>query len=276
MARRRMFTAELIDSDNFTDMSVQAQMLYICLSVHADDEGFLSSAKRLSAPYGGEQSLRELDGAGFIIRFESGVLAITDWHLQNTIRKDRSVGTTHQTERQKVTIIDGKYMLCEENAAGDNQVTTICQPNDNQVTTICQPNDNQVTTNCQPFANHLATQNRIEENIIENTIIDNSSPDQSSSEQADGKKAVPAEILERTGRDDEPGIFKDDYIIPDHVPPSLPDVFRYFTQEKMYNANFVEFYFYYEDRDWLDGNGQPIKNWKAMARRWNDGNQPKK
>ena len=237
MARRRMFTVELLDSDCFTDLDVHAQMLYICLSVHADDEGFLSSGKRLSSPYGGAPMLQALVDAGLVIRFPSGVLAITDWHLNNTIRKDRSAATIHQTERNQLSVIDGRYVL--------------------------SVHDNQVATNCQPFANHLATQNRIEENRIEKNISDNSRSEYSSQEHAFGEAAAEAAGLEDLGNDAST-IIKE---------PSCTDIVLFCEEAGLKNIDAMQFWSHYYLCKWKDKDGRPIKDWKALARSWDESNK---
>ena len=267
MARRRMFTVELIDSDRFTDLPVTAQMLYISLSMHADDEGFLSSAKRLADPYGGIKYLELLEKENFIIRFDSGVVAIVEWHLNNTIRKDRSAATIHQAERKTLAVVDGRYVkmdgnhltttcqpngnqvttTCQPNA---NQVTTTCQPNDNHLTTNCQPNDNHLTTNCQPFANHLATQNRIEQNRIEYNRIDQN-------------------LIEYPGGENaEPGEDEDEASVMEYEIPSCSDVQQFAEQEGLKDLDVTLFWGRNTVNHWCDRTGQPIKDWRALARSW--------
>ena len=72
MARRRMFSVELIDSDRFMDLSAQTQMLYMYLCIHADDEGFVSSGRRMARLYGGVEQLDLLDELSYRLK-ELGV-----------------------------------------------------------------------------------------------------------------------------------------------------------------------------------------------------------
>ena len=229
MARRRMFTAELIDSDRFTSLPVTAQMLYICLAVHADDEGFLSSSKRLSEPYGGVEQLKLLEQADLIIRFDSGVLVIVDWYLNNTIRKDRSVETNHKKERSCLTLVDGRYFR-----------------NDNQVTTICQPNDN-----------HLATQNRTEYNRLEDNRKEYIIVDQNRSEHPGGENADPVV-------DGQNG--KEASMIHRQI-PSCADIDVY-CDEMGLDMDVTTFWSHFYINDWCDQDGNPIRDWKALARSW--------
>lgn len=52
MARRRMFSLDVVDTDNFTEMSVSAQVLYFHLGMHGDDDGFVSSPKKIAKSVG--------------------------------------------------------------------------------------------------------------------------------------------------------------------------------------------------------------------------------
>lgn len=45
MARRRMFSLDVVETDRFMDMPTSAQALYFHLGLHGDDEGFVSSPK---------------------------------------------------------------------------------------------------------------------------------------------------------------------------------------------------------------------------------------
>lgn len=231
MARRRMFTAELIDSDRFTDLPIPAQMLYICLAIHADDEGFLSSAKRLSQSYGGTAHLQLLEEADFIIRFDTGVVAIVDWFLNNSIRKDRSTATNHKKERSSLTVINGRYVRNES----------------------LQDDVNQVTTTCQPIDNHLATQNRLEENRKEYIILDNNR-----SEYPAGGNAEQEE-----GLDEEASMTE-------NKEPSITDISEFIDQEGLRNIEATQFWCYYYTKNWRDKDGNPIQDWRALARSWNN------
>ena len=47
MAERRMFSKVITDTDAFLEMPLSTQALYFHLAMHADDEGFVSSPKRI-------------------------------------------------------------------------------------------------------------------------------------------------------------------------------------------------------------------------------------
>jgi hypothetical protein len=124
MANRRMFHRELVSSDKFIDMPASTQLLFFHLGINADDEGFVSSPKRIQRMVGcGEDDLKILLAKNFIVGFDSGVVVITDWNKHNQIRKDRFVPTLHAEEKQQLQLVDSEQ----------------CQPNVNQMSTMGKP-----------------------------------------------------------------------------------------------------------------------------------------
>lgn len=78
MANRRMFSLDVVDTDRFLDMSASAQALYFHLGMRADDDGFVSSPRKIAkASNCGLDDLTLLAAKGFIIPFESGVVVVT-------------------------------------------------------------------------------------------------------------------------------------------------------------------------------------------------------
>jgi hypothetical protein len=68
-----------------------------------DDDGFLQFSKRILRVIGVEEdSLQELLDKNLIIKFDSGVIAITHWSLHNSIRKDRYKPTVWQEEKSQL------------------------------------------------------------------------------------------------------------------------------------------------------------------------------
>ena len=127
MANRRMFSLEVCDTDRFMEMPLSTQGLYLQLGLRADDDGFISSPKRIVAMVGGSNDdLRLLIAKGYLIPFENGIVVITDWNINNWIRLDRKHNTRFEKEKALLALENGSYSLAD-----------ICQPNDNQMTTQC-------------------------------------------------------------------------------------------------------------------------------------------
>ena len=90
MAKRRMFSLDVIDTDTFLDLPASSQSLYFHLGMRADDDGFVSSPKRITAMVNASgDDLKLLIAKGFIIPFEAGVCVIRDWKVNNYIQSDR-------------------------------------------------------------------------------------------------------------------------------------------------------------------------------------------
>lgn len=144
MRNKRMFSLDVVDTDNFLDMPASAQALYFHLGMRADDDGFISSPRKITNMVNcGVDDFKLLIAKGYLIPFESGVVVITHWKQNNYIRNDRYVETKHVRENSILKCENGEYSrILEEIKQGI-------------------PNDNQDVTECH-------TQNRIEENSMNN------------------------------------------------------------------------------------------------------------
>ena len=132
MAKKRMFSLDIVDTDKFLDMPATTQSLYFHLGVRADDEGFVSSPRKIvTLSNCGMDDLRLLASKGYIIPFESGVIVITDWHINNWVRADRKQETVFIKEKSMLDLINGSYALSN----GENRCVGTCQPNDCQMST---------------------------------------------------------------------------------------------------------------------------------------------
>ena len=99
MANRRMFARSVTSSGRFLRMSPQARLLYYDLGMEADDDGFAAGFARLAAPGSKEEHLIELEQRGFITipDRENLVVHITDWEVNNQIRKDRYTPSVYRS-----------------------------------------------------------------------------------------------------------------------------------------------------------------------------------
>lgn len=105
LANRRMFSLDIVDSDAFLDMPVSSQNLYFHLGMRADDDGFLNNPKKIAKMVGAsDDDLRVLIAKRFVLQFESGIVVIKHWRINNYIRPDRYKPTTYQDEFAKVII----------------------------------------------------------------------------------------------------------------------------------------------------------------------------
>lgn len=133
MAKRRMFSTEITNSDAFLDMPLSAQALYFHWNLAADDDGLVNNAKAIRRLVGASaDDAKLLVAKKFIIPFDSGVIAIKHWKINNSIRADRRRATNYGDEM---------LLLGERENGAYYLLDGPCQPDDNQVATNCQPND---------------------------------------------------------------------------------------------------------------------------------------
>ena len=136
MANRRMFSKDVVDTDKFLEMPPSTQALYFHLGMRADDDGFVSSPKKITQFVNcGNDDLKLLLAKGYLIPFESGVVVISDWNVNNWIRADRKHATRFEQEKSLLSISNDIYIL------DANQMPTKCQPSANQVPTKCHTED---------------------------------------------------------------------------------------------------------------------------------------
>lgn len=110
MANRRMFSLDVVDTDVFLDLPISSQALYFHLGMRADDDGFVSSPKRITNMVGcNTDDLKLLVAKGFIIQFDSGIIVITHWKVNNYLRADRYRPTLHQTEKKSLIDSENGY-----------------------------------------------------------------------------------------------------------------------------------------------------------------------
>lgn len=107
MAQKRMFSLSVVDTDNFLEMPVSARLLYYELGMRADDDGFVGNWKKIMLFTGlKDDDLKLLIAKQFIIPFESGVIVIKHWRMNNYLQKDRTKPTIYQEELSKLGLDD--------------------------------------------------------------------------------------------------------------------------------------------------------------------------
>ena len=111
MAQRRMFSAQIVNSDEFLEMPISSQGLYFHLGINADDDGFVTPRKVLRMIGAGEDDLKLLIVKGFVIPFETGVIVITHWRQNNYIQKDRYTPSIYAQEASRLSVQKNVYIL---------------------------------------------------------------------------------------------------------------------------------------------------------------------
>jgi hypothetical protein len=100
-----MFDKTIVKCDDFLEMPDSSQNLYFHLSMEADDDGFVDNWKSIMRMTGKkEDDLRILVAKQFLLPFDSGVIVIKHWRINNYLRKDRYNPTKHLEEKNQLII----------------------------------------------------------------------------------------------------------------------------------------------------------------------------
>lgn len=105
MAERRMFAKTIVTSDVFLDMPLSARCLYFTLGMFADDDGFVNNPKSIMRQTGASiDDLNILLVRKFVISFESGIIVIRHWKINNYLRNDRYKETECLEEKSQLCL----------------------------------------------------------------------------------------------------------------------------------------------------------------------------
>ena len=117
MANRRMLNKTVVESDPFFEMPADSQALYMHLVLNADDEGFVGNPETIRRMTGfSKDSLKLLIAKGFLISFQSGVVVVTHWEMQNKIQPSRKTKTIFTDEQGKYLIFNNSSEPCQQDA----------------------------------------------------------------------------------------------------------------------------------------------------------------
>lgn len=133
MANRRMLNKTVVESDPFFEMPADSQALYMHLVLNADDEGFVGNPETIRRMTGfSKDSLKLLIAKGFLISFQSGVVVVTHWEMQNKIQPSRKTKTIF-TDEKGLLLVDeqGKYLIF-------NNSSEPCQQDTDKMSEECQ------------------------------------------------------------------------------------------------------------------------------------------
>ena len=112
-----MFAKSIVLSDAFLDMPASARCLYFTLGMFADDDGFVGSPKGIMRQCGASNDdMKILLAKKFVLDFESGVIVIKHWRINNYLQNDRHKNTTYIDELSTLSIDEkGAYTKCIQN-----------------------------------------------------------------------------------------------------------------------------------------------------------------
>lgn len=131
---RRMFSQDIVCSEEFLEMSISAQSLYFHLGMRADDDGFIQPKIIMRTLGSTADDLKILIAKRFLLAFDTGVVVIKHWLIHNMIRQDRYKETRFIEEKKRLMIKENNAYTDDPNQ-GKPLVATKCQPTGNQMAT---------------------------------------------------------------------------------------------------------------------------------------------
>ena len=140
-----MFSKKVVETGKFLRLPESAQLLYFHLGMYADDDGFVEAFTVLRLTGCDESELELLEDKGLVkVYNEDLVTHITDWNLNNEIRKDRKVDSIYkdllEEDSPEDTAPDPAPDPIKKEESED--LTTAENTDNESPADICQPNDN--------------------------------------------------------------------------------------------------------------------------------------
>ena len=138
MAKRRMFSLDIVDSDAFLSLPLSAQALYFHLGMRADDDGFVGKPLAIMKSIGSNNGdMESLIAKRFVLYFsEEGIIIVKHWWMHNLRRKDRYTPTTYREIAEKLYLdSNNSYTTNPEKEKFLETINTPWQPNGNQTAT---------------------------------------------------------------------------------------------------------------------------------------------
>ena len=113
MAERRMLSRTIMEVDALLGLPAKVVLLYVLTNLHADDDGLVDRFKRICKMLGvRNKDVQLLVDRGYLIPFDSGIVAIAHWRIHNRVRKDTYVPTKYTRELAMLEIDrSGMYRL---------------------------------------------------------------------------------------------------------------------------------------------------------------------
>lgn len=111
MAKRRCFSIDLMESDKYLDLTLEAKALYVHLNLKSDDEGvIINPVSALRFLNTDRKFLDELIEKGFVLYYD-GIYIIAHWHLHNQISPSKMNNSLYHNRLKKMMINDEKMYV---------------------------------------------------------------------------------------------------------------------------------------------------------------------
>ena len=243
MAKRRMLSISIVETDKFYKLKSGAQALYMHLNLNADDDGVVDRVRGIMRDTRASgKNYQALIDEGYVIDLGEGLALITHWNLHNKIKKDRYVPSDYRDIISNFQLdANARYFKASEDVLGAK----------------CAPQDSKAKESIgKESIDKESNEDNIEENIIEEQEEEDYSFNHSLNKEEDLK------IPSLTGSAGEPTGVDIDYN-------------RFLSQVKLYymtrhkSIDCIDFIVYYEGRNWIADNGDNVKeNYREYIDRW--------
>ena len=259
MAIRRMFSQSVTDTDQFLELPLSAQALYFHLGMHADDDGFVSGPKKIARSTGcGEEDLQLLLACGLLLGFESGVVAVRDWRINNSLRNDRYHETLYRQEKAALRLDESeRYRFAAEGEPAQTAETDT----GNRVSQSAETDTgNRVSQTMETdTGNRVSPTVETERNLTEPNVTEPNVTERNGTRQNPTKpkrKSTGAAEPHRAAR---------------FVPPSEEEI-REYCETRGKPIDVRHFLDHYASNGWRVGKN-PMKDWRAAVRNWERRNE---
>jgi hypothetical protein len=141
MAKKRMFSKEIVWSDAFLDMPDTSQLLYFHLGMESDDDGFVGNPKKVSRFIGAsDDDLKILITKKFVLVFESGILVLKHHRMNNNWDKHNCKRTVYIEEYERLRIKENKAYTMDKTKG-------VCLQTGNRLKTVVRIEENRIEEN---------------------------------------------------------------------------------------------------------------------------------
>ncbi len=114
MTKKRSFSPSITEEIKFHNLPLTTQALYFHLGMIADDDGVVDRVHSLANYLGADiNDIDALINQGYLLKISESkkIYVLTDWLINNTIRKDRYKPTIHGEELAKLGLNNKRYYL---------------------------------------------------------------------------------------------------------------------------------------------------------------------
>lgn len=114
MTKKRSFSPSITEEIKFHNLPLTAQALYFHLGMIADDDGVVDRVHSLANYLGADiNDIDALINQGYLLKISESkkIYVLTDWLINNTIRKDRYKPTMYGEELAKLGLNNKRYYL---------------------------------------------------------------------------------------------------------------------------------------------------------------------